>query len=74
MAGTVVVDTIKSALTTPPTFQNTNGTEIGQLCRAWVNFNGTGTVAIRAAFNASSITDNGIGDYTVEIKTALGVQ
>ena len=33
-------------------------------CRAWVNFNGTGTVAIRASGNVSSITDNGTGDYT----------
>ena len=36
-----------------------------QLCKAWVNFNGTGTVAIRSAFNVSSITDNGVGNYTV---------
>jgi hypothetical protein len=42
-----------------------------QLCRAWVNFNGTGTVAIRASFNVSSITDNGTGDYTVNFTTAL---
>lgn len=41
------------------------------VCRAWVNFNGTGTVAIRAALNVSSITDNGIGDYTVNMTTAL---
>jgi len=34
-------------------------------CRAWVNFNGTGTVAIRDSGNVSSITDNGTGDYTV---------
>jgi len=39
--------------------------------RAWVNFNGTGTVAIRASFNVSSITDNGTGDYTVNFTTAL---
>lgn len=38
---------------------------------AWVNFNGTGTVAIRAAFNVSSITDNGTGDYTLNFTTAL---
>lgn len=37
----------------------------GQEARAWVNFNGTGTVAIRDSFNVSSITDNGVGDYTV---------
>jgi len=40
-------------------------------CRAWVNFNGTGTVAIRASGNVSSITDNGTGDYTVNITTAM---
>lgn len=34
-------------------------------CRAWVNFNGTGTVAIRASGNVTSITDNGVGDYRV---------
>ena len=41
------------------------------LCKAWVNFNGTGTVAIRAAFNVSSIQDNGTGDYTVNFTTAM---
>jgi hypothetical protein len=42
-----------------------------QACKAWVNFNGTGTVAIRAAYNVSSITDNGTGDYTVNFTTAF---
>jgi hypothetical protein len=41
------------------------------LCKAWVNFNGTGTVAIRAQYNVSSITDNGTGNYTVNFATAL---
>jgi hypothetical protein len=40
-------------------------------CRAWVNFNGTGTVAIRGSGNVSSITDNGTGDYTVNLTTAM---
>jgi hypothetical protein len=40
-------------------------------CRAWVNFNGTGTVVIRASGNVSSITDNGTGDYTVNFTTAM---
>jgi hypothetical protein len=40
-------------------------------CRAWVNFNGTGTVAIRASGNVSSITDNAGGDYTVNLTTAM---
>jgi hypothetical protein len=40
-------------------------------CRAWVNFNGTGTVAIRASGNVSSITDNGTGNYSVNLATAM---
>lgn len=45
--------------------------EASGLAKAWVNFNGTGTVAIRASFNVSSITDNGTGDYTVNFTTAM---
>ena len=40
-------------------------------CRAWVNFNGTGTVAIRGSGNVTSITDVGTGDYTVNLTTAM---
>lgn len=40
-------------------------------CRAWVNFNGTGAVAIRASGNVTSITDNGVGNYTVNFTSAL---
>jgi hypothetical protein len=40
-------------------------------CRAWVNFNGTGTPAIRASGNVSSITDNGTGNYTANFTTAM---
>lgn len=39
--------------------------------KAWVNFNGTGTVAIRASFNVTSITDNATGDYTINFTTAM---
>ena len=46
-------------------------TVINGSAKAWVNFNGTGTVAIRASFNVSSITDNGTGDYTVNFTTAM---
>lgn len=42
-----------------------------QGARAWVNFNGTGTVAIRSSYNTSSITDNGVGDYSVNFTTAF---
>jgi len=40
-------------------------------CRAWVNFNGTGTVAIRSSGNVTSITDNGTGLYTINLTTAM---
>ncbi len=50
---------------------NASGSAPIYSCRAWVNFNGTGTVAIRASGNVSSITDNGTGDYTVNFTTAL---
>ena len=40
-------------------------------CRAWVNFNGQGTVAIRASANVSSITDNGVGNYTMNFTNAM---
>jgi hypothetical protein len=82
MAGTIVADQLEAASTstlvlkngvanTPPTIQDSAGTQIGTFCRAWVNFNGTGTVAIRASFNVSSITDNGTGDYTVNFTNAM---
>jgi hypothetical protein len=40
-------------------------------CRAWVNFNGSGTVAIRGSGNVSSITDNSTGNYTVNFATDM---
>jgi len=57
---TIKVDTIK----------NTSNVEVFT-AKAWVNFNGTGTVAIRASGNVTSITDNGTGDYTVTFTTAM---
>jgi len=70
--GNLLADVVQgSTANTPPVFKDGNGTTIGTLCRAWVNFNGTGTVAIRASFNVSSITDNGTGDYTVNFTTAM---
>ena len=53
------------------TIQTTSGVEV-YTCKAWVNFNGTGTVAIRGSGNVSSITDNGTGDYTVNWTTSFG--
>lgn len=50
---------------------NASGSAPVYACRAWGNFVGTGTVAIRASGNVSSITDNGTGDYTVNLTTPL---
>lgn len=50
---------------------NATGSAPVYACRAWVNFNGTGTVAIRASGNVSSITDGGNGIYTVNFTTAM---
>lgn len=52
------------------TIQTTGGTEV-YTAKAWVNFNGTGAVAVRDSGNVSSITDNGTGDYTVNFSTSL---
>lgn len=52
-------------------FTTAVGSAPSYACRAWVNFNGTGTVAIRASGNVSSITDNGVGNYTVNFTTAM---
>jgi len=65
---------VRSTSSSPITFQNSSSTEIGTLCRAWVNFNGGNVLSapsIRANFNVSSITDNGTGNYTVNFTTAL---
>ena len=62
--------TIATAESTLTQF-NASGSAPVYACRAWVNFNGTGTVAIRASGNVSSITDNGTGNYTVNFTTAM---
>ena len=50
---------------------NASGTAPIYACRAWVNFNGSGTVAIRDSGNVSGITDNGTGDYTVNYTSTM---
>ena len=54
-----------------PNVLNATGSAPMYACRAWVNFKGTGTVAIRASGNVSSITDNGTGNYTVSFTTDM---
>lgn len=68
---TLVTATVKSNSSSPPAFQNSSGTQIGTLCRAWVNFNGTSTVAIRTQFNVSSITDDGTGQFRINFSTSM---
>ena len=63
LAGTLTLGTATQAVP--------SGTAPLYAARAWVNFNGTGTVAIRGSGNVSSITDNGVGDYTVNFTTAM---
>ena len=65
------VDNIQTYNSNPPVIKNVSGTEVGKFCRAWVNFNGTGVIAIRSSFNVSSITDNGTGYYTLNFTSAL---
>jgi hypothetical protein len=67
MAGTIVCNTIN----TDTGIYSTNNAYTG-VAKAWVNFNGlSGSVAIRASFNVSSVTRNGTGDYTVTFSTAM---
>ena len=73
---TLTSATLTSATLTTPTINSAqvptiSGTAPLYMCRAWVNFNGTGTVAILGSGNVSSITDNGTGDYTVNFTTAM---
>lgn len=65
---TIRTDNLSNSAGTSTVTMNTvvNGT-----AKAWVNFNGTGTVAIRSSFNVSSITDIGTGQYRVNFTTAM---
>jgi hypothetical protein len=66
------MSTIKTeTLSTPSNSTVPVDTVVNGTAKAWVNFNGTGTVAIRQSFNVSSITDNGTGKYTVNFTTAM---
>jgi len=57
--------------TTPAALSTASGSAPSYSARAWVNFNGTGTVAINSSGNVSSITDNDTGDYTINFTTAM---
>ena len=68
MASAVVSDNFKTSTGGVPQLGGTGATT----CKAWVNFNGTGTVAIRDSYNVSSITDIGTGNTTVNFTNNLG--
>jgi hypothetical protein len=66
MPGTLVITTLSDGTNSTSATNPIQGS-----AKAWVNFQGTDTVAIRASYNVSSITDNGTGDYTVNMTNAL---
>ena len=61
---TIKVDSIQAT-------DETASRGVSGVAAAWVNFNGTGTVAIRDSQNVASISDNGTGDYTVVLSSAF---
>lgn len=69
-----IAGTSTSVVLTPATLRNglnASGFAPVYAARAWVNFDGTGTIAIRSSGNVSSLTDNGTGDYTITFSTAM---
>ena len=68
---TLNVGTIKSISSAAPVFQNTSGTEKGQLVKAWCNFDQTFPQTIRDSFNVSSLTDQGVGFTDVNFTNAM---
>ena len=76
MVGTDTAQTLTNKTLTTPNFDSAQfatvtGTAPIYPCRAWVNWNGTGTVAIRGSGNVSSITDDGTGSYTINFSTSM---
>jgi len=70
--GSVLTDVVQSSTSgTPPQFNDGNGTQVGTLCRAWVNWNGISAAVIRASFNVSSVTRNSAGTYTIAFTNSL---
>jgi hypothetical protein len=70
---TLSVNTVKSLNINAPVFQNSTGTEKGQLCKAWCHFTvSSGTPSRDDNFNISGITDHGTGDFTFVFETNMG--
>ena len=70
MASNITVDTLTKGSTTLNTDEIVD-TNSNQICKAWVNFNGQGTIAIRDSYNVSSITDGGTGEYVINFSNTM---
>lgn len=71
-AGNVTATNIQSnAAGTPTVFQDSAGTQVGTLCRAWVAFLGGSTPTIKSSFNVSSVTYTSTGQWAVNLTNAL---
>jgi hypothetical protein len=64
---TIVTSNVSDGTLSIPTTYVTNGS-----AKAWVNFNGTGTIAARDSLNVTSLTDNGVGQYVVNLTSSMG--
>lgn len=76
LVGTDATQTLTNKTLTTPTIDTAqiptvSGSTPLYMARAWVQFNGSGTVAINASGNITSITDNGVGNYTLNFTTAF---
>jgi len=68
--GTTGVSLVQDGVVVAADLNSALSDTIGKV-KAWVNFNGTGTVAIRASYGVSSISDNGTGNYNINFTTAF---
>ena len=68
--GTTGVSLVQDGVVVAADLNSALSDTIGKV-KAWVNFNGTGTVAIRASYGVASITDNSSGNYNVNFTTAM---
>lgn len=71
MSSLSVTNIVSKTSNTPPMFKELGGSEVGQLCRAWVSFNTNTTTSIHDSFNVSSLTDNGVGDTTINFTISM---
>jgi hypothetical protein len=72
VTGATTAGVIKSTSTSQPsTFQNSAGTEIGVMCRAWVNFTASASPTINGSFNIATVTRAAAGQYTITLTNPM---